>query len=98
MLNLLLVGADVEPIKENIPEAARAKCWEAWHKGTNTSSLTKHVISKKRSLNIVDDLSAGVEAVKNIEANQRLLQAIVDSLPEGCMGNNELSAIHTRLA
>ena len=80
MLNLLLVEADVEPIKENLPEAARAKCWEAWHKGTNTSSLIKYVISKKRSLNLVDDLSAVEEAVQNTEAKRTMLQAIQNSM------------------
>ena len=80
MLNLLLVEADVEPIKENLPEAARAKSWEAWHKGTNTSSRIKHTISKKRSLNVVDDLSAVQEAVNNTEAKRNLLEVILNAM------------------
>ena len=86
MLNLLLVEADVEPIKENSPEAARAKCWEAWHKGRNTSLRIQHIILKKRSLNLVDDLSAVEEAVKNTEAKRKMLQAILDLVIQAHVG------------
>ena len=85
MLNLLLVEADIEPIKENIPEAARAKCWKAWHKGRNTSLRIQHIILK-RSLNLVDDLSAVEEAVKNTEAKRKMLQAILDLVIQAHVG------------
>ena len=94
----LLAETGKETIKEHIPEVARARSSAACDKALYTYRVIQQSIQEKNALNVVDDLSAGVEAVKNIEANQRLLQAIVDSLPEGCMGNNELSAIHTRLA
>ena len=76
---LLLAETDKETIKENIPKAARAKCLEACEKATNTYWAIQQSISRKRSLNI-DDLSAGMEAVKKTKAMLNLLQAIVDSM------------------
>ena len=75
----LLAETDKETIKEDFPKVARAKCLEACEKATNTYWAIQQSISKKRSLNI-DDLSAGMEAVKKTKAMLNLLQAVVDSM------------------
>ena len=79
-LKILLDEADEETIKENIPDAVRRKCWEAWHCGTTRSFFIRNLIMEKRSLNLVDDLSAVEEAVKNTEAKRKMLQAILNSM------------------
>ena len=79
-LKLLLVKADEEPIKENVPKAAREKCWEAWYTGTNTSSLIKHIISQNKRQHIEDYYSAGKKSLTRTKAMVNLLEAIVDSL------------------
>ena len=50
-LELLLVEADKETIKENIPEAPRAKCLEAWAKAGKICLRIKHAISQKTRQN-----------------------------------------------
>ena len=90
----MLAETGKETIKEYIPELPRARSSAACDKALYTFRVIQQSIQENNALNVVDDLSTGVEAVKNIVAKQSLLQAIVDAWHEGCMGNNELLAIH----
>ena len=79
-LELLLVEADKETIKENIPEAPRAKCLEAWAKAGNICLRIKHAISQKTRQNFDVYHSAAKKSLTRTKAMVNLLDAILYSL------------------
>ena len=81
-LELLLVEADKETIKENIPEAPRAKCLEAWAKAGNICLRIKHAISQKKRENWKAYLSAAKKSLLRTRAMAQLLGAILDALKD----------------
>ena len=79
-LELLVIEADKETIKENIPEVARANCLDALSTASNICLRIKHGISQKEGQNIIEDLSAGTRSLISTKVKIQLLEAIMDSL------------------
>ena len=79
-LETLLGKADEETIREEIPEASRARCLDAWSK-TNTICLRiKQAISQKTKQNSEEYYSAAKKSLRITRAKVKLLEAIVHAL------------------
>ena len=79
-LKFLLDEADKETIKENIPEAARVKCLDAWSKANTICLRLKTLISQKKRTFCEVYHSAAKQSLTRTKAMVNLLEAIVDAL------------------
>ena len=81
-LKFLLDEADKETIKENIPEAARVKCLDAWSKANTICLRINQVISEHKWVNIAEHVSTARLSLTRTKAAGKLLAATVNSLEE----------------
>jgi len=82
-LKLLLVEANNETIKENIPKLAREKCMDTWYKTNETYwNIQKSIVRNTCRMDIKRELSAGEVASRKTAAMIVLLQAILDCVKE----------------
>ena len=79
-LKLLLVEADEETIKENIPEATRANCLDALSTGSNICLRIKKTIAENKRKNIEEYYSTGKKSITRITEMINLLASIVHAL------------------
>ena len=79
-LKFLLDEADKETIKENIPEAARVKCLDAWSKANTICLRSKILISQKKRNHCEVYHSAAKKSLTRTKPMVKLLEAIVDAL------------------
>ena len=81
-LELLLVEANKETIRENIPEAAREKCMDAWSMANNICLRIKQAISQKKRKNWKEYCSAAKKSLPRIKAMEELLASILNALKD----------------
>ena len=79
-LKFLLDEADKETIKENIPEAARVKCLDAWSKANTVCLRLKTLISQKKRTLCEVYHSAAKKALPRTRATAQLLGSTLDAL------------------
>ena len=79
-LEPLLVEADKETIRENIPEAARVTCLDAWSKADTIRLRIKQAISQKTKQNFEVYYSEGKQSLRITRSKVKLVEANVDAL------------------
>ena len=79
-LKLLLVEADEETIKENIPEASRAKCLDAFSTASNICLRINQAISANEGQNVEEKFSAAKKSITRITKMINLLGSTVNAL------------------
>ena len=79
-LKLLLVEADEETIKENIPEASRAKCLDAFSTASNICLRINQAISANEGQKVEEHFSAAKKSITRITKMINLLGSTVNAL------------------
>ena len=79
-LELLLVEADEDTIKEKIPDATRANCLDALSTGNIICLRIKKTIAEKERNNIEEYYSTGKKSITRITEMINLLASIVHAL------------------
>ena len=79
-LKILLIEADEETIKENIPEASLAKCLDAFSTARNICLRINQAISAKEGQNVEEHFSAAKKSITRIAEMIKLLVSTVQAL------------------
>ena len=78
-LESLLVKAEEDTMKKDIPEVALAKCFDAWAKATTICMRIKQIISQETG-NVEENYLAAKESFKTTKSMITLLDAILYAL------------------
>ena len=78
-LEALLVKAEEDTMKKDIPEAALTKCFDAWSKASTLCMRIKQIISQETG-NVEENYLAAKESFKTTKSMITLLDAILYDL------------------